>query len=279
MAAPARQPCAAPSRPVSPPHPAVQAAPHGPPLFQSLSVHQYAFNPCRQPLRRRSGLRRHPGGILLSQRLGIGALMIVDRARQGNKNRRPPDHGDLRHRRSPGPGDHQMRTLQPRLDIGEERREFGLDPSLGENGPRLVLFLQAALLHHMQPRPQIRRQQGQGSRDQRAENFRARASRPGPAIQSAAPAARTPERAAPRSPAAPGCQAIPSQCPQARLVFAKNQESGNRRSAPQPVGRPSTAFCSCSTSIGRRAKAAPRARAAPPDNRQTPPPPPGAMAA
>ena len=69
-------------------------------LSNVSGLHQYTFNLIRQPAasaRPGPTATRAPG---CRQRIGIGALMIIDRIRQRDENRRPPDHRNLRHRRT-----------------------------------------------------------------------------------------------------------------------------------------------------------------------------------
>ena len=85
----------------------------------------------------RSGVKsswlEHDRAAGLRQHVGIGELVLVERVRQRNQDRRPPDRRKLGDRRGAGARHDQMRRRDARRQVGEERRDLGFDaePRIG----------------------------------------------------------------------------------------------------------------------------------------------------
>ena len=82
-------------------------------------------------------------------------LVVVERMRQRNQDRRPADDRQLGDRRGPGAANHQMRCGHARRQVREERRDSALMPA-ARRLPRTALdVLCARLLHDREPRAHV----------------------------------------------------------------------------------------------------------------------------
>ena len=80
---------------------------------QAVRLLKIGLNLAGQPLRGELRLRANDGGASISEGLGVGRLVLIEGARQGHEDRRAADHGQFRHGRSAGAGDHEMGPGQP----------------------------------------------------------------------------------------------------------------------------------------------------------------------
>ena len=100
--------------------------------------------------RRQLLLRHDPGAACLGKHARVLRLVVIERMRIGNEDRRTADHRELRDGRGAGAADDEMRIGDPLAHVVEERLDLGLDADAAKASRVASHILGARLLDDVQ---------------------------------------------------------------------------------------------------------------------------------
>ena len=117
---------------------------------QRRLIREQALDVKRESLRMQFRLGDHPPAAGLGKRSGVCRLVIIGCVRIGDQKGGPANCSELRHGRSAGTANHQMRPRQPLRHVGEKALQLCTDAIAAINPLYGVEIFRARLLAHPQ---------------------------------------------------------------------------------------------------------------------------------